>query len=82
MESACFEATMGTITMALIAAGYEPLEQLYCYVNTGNPAINTRRDAARDLILSVGKESVRHYLNELSAIEDPKGRTGIYNSVA
>ena len=66
MESACFEATMGTITMALIAAGYEPLEQLYCYVNTGNPAFITRQAGARNLILSVKMESVRSYIRELS----------------
>lgn len=72
MENACFEATMGTITMALIAAGYEPLEQLYCYVNTGNPTFITRQGGARNLILSVGMESVRHYLNELSATGDSK----------
>ena len=70
------------ISRAVIAAGYEPLEQLYCYVNTGNPAFITRRDDARDLILSVGMESVRHYLNELSASVDSKGCTGIHSSVA
>lgn len=82
MENTCFDATMGTITMALIAAGYEPLEQLYCYVNTGNPAFITRQGGARDLILSVEMESVRCYVNELSAIEDSKGFSGMRSSVA
>ena len=53
---------MGQIVKAICDAGFNPYDQLYGYVETGNIMYITRRDNAREKIQALSKEEIKSYL--------------------
>ena len=51
MSAKSFDENINTVINALIKAGYDPYDQLYGYVSTGESAYITRQDNARALVL-------------------------------
>lgn len=60
-----FEATMEQIVSALRSAGYEPYDQLYGYLKTGDETYITRSGDARRLISGVDRASLAAYVEML-----------------
>ena len=50
------------IVSALREAGYDPYEQLYAYLHTGNDAYITRKGDARSLVGEVDREQILDYI--------------------
>ena len=48
-----FEETIEYIVAVLKEAGYDPYEQLYAYVSTGNEAYITRKGNAREIVSKI-----------------------------
>ena len=57
-----FEETMRYIISVLKDAGYEPYEQLYGYLNTGNDSYITRKGDARTLVAGLDREEIWNYI--------------------
>ena len=60
-----FEETIDYVVSVLREAGYNPYEQLYGYVSTGNEAYITRKGNARDLILKLDKVQLMQYVSKI-----------------
>ena len=60
-----FEETMERIVAAIRSAGYEPYDQLYGYVKTGDDTYITRSGDARKLIKDLDSNQVRRFVEEL-----------------
>ena len=65
MDDKIFYAAMDRIINALKARGYEPFEQLYGYVKENEPAYITKHDGARALIVTLDKQQIKQYLEEM-----------------
>lgn len=50
------------IAEAICEAGLVPYDQIYGYVQTGNPMYITRRNDAREKILKIDKGVIQEYL--------------------
>ena len=50
------------IVFALREAGYDPYDQLYAYLHTGNDTYITRKGDARTLVASLDKQQVWNYI--------------------
>lgn len=59
------EPTMEHIAAAIRAAGYEPYDQLYGYLKTGDATYITRSGNARQMIREISTEDLRCYLEKL-----------------
>jgi len=57
-----FEETIDYVVAVLKEAGYEPYEQLYGYLNTGNESYITRKGNARDLVAALDREQIWNYI--------------------
>ena len=57
-----FKQKIEHIVFALREAGYDPYEQLYAYLHTGNDAYITRKGDARTLVASLDKQQVWNYI--------------------
>ena len=55
MSSKSFDKNINIVINALRKAGYDPYDQLYGYVSTGESAYITRQDNARALVLDMDK---------------------------
>ena len=57
-----FEETIQYVVSVLKDAGYEPYEQLYGYLNTGNESYITRKGNARTLVTELDREQIWNYI--------------------
>ena len=57
-----FEETIGYVVTVLKAAGYEPYDQLYAFVSTGNDSYITRQGNARSLVAELDREQIWKYI--------------------
>ena len=57
-----FQETIDYIASVLKEAGYNPYEQLYGYLNTGNESFITRRGNARSLVATLDREKIWIYI--------------------
>ena len=57
-----FEETIGYVVTVLKEAGYEPYDQLYAFVSTGNDAYITRKGNARSLVAELDREQIWKYI--------------------
>ena len=53
-----FQETIDYIISVLKEAGYNPYEQLYGYLNTGNESYITRRGNARTIVAEMDRERI------------------------
>ena len=60
-----FNKIMEIIVNALRERGYNPYMQLYGFVSENEPSYITKHNNARQLILSLNKEQVRQYVEEM-----------------
>lgn len=61
-----FEKIMEHIVTSIRSAGYEPYDQLYGYLKTGDETYITRTGDARSLIKTIETEWLRRYIYALS----------------
>ena len=57
-----FEETIDYVVTVLKDAGYNPYEQLYGYLNTGNESYITRKGNARTLVAALDREQIWNYI--------------------
>ena len=57
-----FQETIDYIISVLKEAGYNPYEQLYGYLNTGNESYITRRGNARSLVVTLDRGQIWNYI--------------------
>ena len=57
-----FEETIGYVVTVLKEAGYEPYDQLYAFVSTGNDSYITRKGNARTLVAELDREQIWKYI--------------------
>ncbi len=57
-----FEETIDYVVTVLKEAGYNPYEQLYGYLNTGNELYITRKGNARTLVAALDREQIWNYI--------------------
>jgi len=50
------------IVIIIKEAGYNPYEQLYAYLRTGNDAYITRKGNARELVVKIDNEEIWEYI--------------------
>lgn len=62
-----FENIMAHIVASIRAAGYEPYDQLYGYLKTGDDTYITRTGDARNLIKKLERNQVQCFFEELCA---------------
>lgn len=62
MDVKTFEKDIEIAVNALKKAGYDPYEQLYGYVSTGELHYITRRENARALVSEMDINALREYL--------------------
>lgn len=67
MMEQLFEETMEQIVASIRSAGYEPYDQLYGYVKTGDETYITRSGDARKLIKDLDRNRVQSFVEELRA---------------
>lgn len=67
-----FEVTMEQIVAALRSAGYEPYDQLYGYLKTGDLTYITRTGNARHLIAGLERNRLLSYVETLKAEKQRK----------
>lgn len=60
-----FEETMKHIVASIRSAGYEPYNQLYGYVETGDETYITRVGDARKLIKALDRNQVRRFVETI-----------------
>ena len=65
MSAKSFDENINTVINALRKAGYDPYDQLYGYVSTGESAYITRQDNARALVLEMDKNELREFLKHM-----------------
>ena len=56
------EETIDYVVTVLKEAGYEPYDQLYAFVSTGNDSYVTRRGNARVLVAELNREELWAYI--------------------
>ena len=61
-----FESIMEHIVASIRSAGYEPYDQLYGYLKTGDETYITRTGDARRLVKKLDRERLLQYVNTLS----------------
>lgn len=61
-----FENTMEHIVASIRSAGYEPYDQLYAYLKTGNESYITRVGDARRLVKELNSKQLRQYVRAIS----------------
>ena len=57
-----FEETIDYVVTVLKDAGYNPYEQLYGYLNTGNESYITSKGNARTLVAALDREQIWNYI--------------------
>lgn len=57
-----FEEILSYIVSVLKEAGYDPYEQLYGYLNTGNESYITRKGNARILVATLDREQIWKFI--------------------
>ena len=57
-----FQETIDYIISVLKEAGYNPYEQLYAFVSTGNDSYITRKGNARTLVAELDREQIWNYI--------------------
>ena len=57
-----FENIMERIVASIRSAGYEPYDQLYGYLKTGDETYITRTGDARRLVKELDREQLRQYV--------------------
>ena len=57
-----FENIMKHIVVSIRSAGYEPYDQLYGYLKTGDETYITRTGDARRLVKELDREQLRRYV--------------------
>ena len=62
-----FENIMAHIVASIREAGYEPYDQLYGYLKTGDDTYITRTGDARNLIKKLERNQVQCFFEELCA---------------
>lgn len=71
-----FESIMEHIVASIRSAGYEPYDQLYGYLKTGDETYITRTGDARRLVKELDREQLRQYVNSKKwSISDTKEDT-------
>lgn len=60
-----FIEMMEHIVASIREAGLKPYDQLYGYVETGDPIYITRRGNARELIQKLSKEDIARYIKKM-----------------
>lgn len=65
MGANSFEENISIVVNALKNAGYDPYDQLYGYVSTGEAAYITRQDNARALVVEMDKNELREFLKRM-----------------
>lgn len=60
-----FESTMEHIVDSIRTAGYEPYDQLYGYLKTGDETYITRTGDARSLIKALDRSLLQCYIERL-----------------
>lgn len=58
-----FENIMEHIVASIRSAGYEPYDQLYGYLKTGDETYITRTGDARRLVKELDRERLQQYVN-------------------
>ena len=66
MNDKIFRAAMDKIIAALKERGYEPYEQLYGYIKENQPAYITKHNGARELIVTLDREQVKCFVEEMN----------------
>lgn len=69
MMEQLFEEMMEQIVASIRSAGYEPYDQLYGYVKTGDETYITRSGDARKLIKDLDRNRVQSFVEELRALK-------------
>ena len=64
-----FENIMEHIVASIRSAGYEPYDQLYGYLKTGEETYITRTGDARNLIKTIERSHLQRYVDNLSVTE-------------
>lgn len=64
-----FEETMEQIVDSLLSAGYEPYDQIYGYLKTGDETYITRVGDARKLIKELDRNKVWCFVATLRAFQ-------------
>ena len=57
-----FQKKLEYIIAVIEEAGYDPYEQLYAYLHTGNDAYITRKGDARSLVSELDREQIWDYI--------------------
>ena len=57
-----FQKDMEHIVAVLREAGYDPYEQLYAYIQTGNETYITRKGDARDIVVKHDRNRLWEYI--------------------
>lgn len=68
MSAKSFNSKIEIVINALKKAGYDPYDQLYGYVSTGEAAYITRQDNARDIVTGMDKDDLREYLKQIKEL--------------
>lgn len=58
-----FEKIMEHIVASIRSAGYEPYDQFYGYLKTGDESYITRTGDARRLVKELDREQLQQYVN-------------------
>lgn len=61
-----FENIMEHIVASIRSAGYEPYDQLYGYLKTGDETYITRTGDARRLVKELDRERLQKYVNAMN----------------
>lgn len=61
-----FEQMMEHIVVSIRNAGYEPYDQLYGYLKTGDDAYITRTGDARAIVKTLDREQLEQYVSALA----------------
>ena len=61
-----FENVMEHIVASIRSAGYEPYDQLYGYLKTGDETYITRTGDARRLVKELDRERLQKYVNAMN----------------
>lgn len=65
MKTSDFSVSMEIVISALKEKGYNPYDQLYGYVHTGNPIYITQHGDAREIIQELDKSEIRQYIEKI-----------------
>ena len=64
MNNDSFNTTMEQIVALIKEAGYDPYAQLNGYLVTGEDSYITRHGKARQTVVALDKDQMRHYIEE------------------